>query len=181
MFENPALMILSEPGEIGNNCDSSVENISFELDILGEPVHFSIRVAQKQARLPDIAPLGRTLSTKIALVVLDRLRRNGEFVPCCKGCSACCNYLIPLSVPEAFRLREEVLAMPAEQGNAVLQSCLDTAKRILDEKPKEFDINELAGTESQIQISQLGKWYAGLKLACPFLSDNLCASYEHRA
>jgi Fe-S-cluster containining protein len=180
MFENPALMILSKPGEISNNCDSGVETISFELDILGEPVCFSIRVAQKQAKLSDIAPLARMLSTKIALVVLDRLRRNGEFVPCCKGCSACCNYLIPLSVPEAFRLREEVLAMPAEQGNAVLQSCLDAAKRILDKKPKVFDIDELAEAECQIQINQLGKWYAGLKLPCPFSSDSLCTSYEHR-
>ncbi len=180
MIENPAVMILSEPGEINNNCDSGVETISFELDILGEPVRFGINVAQKQARLSDIVPLVRTLSTKLALMVLEKLRRNGEFVPCCKGCSACCDYLIPLSVPEAFRLREEVLAMPEEQGKAVLQLCLDTAKRILDKKPKEFDINELAGAESQIKIIQLGKWYAGIKLACPFLSDNLCASYEHR-
>ena len=180
MIVNPAVMILGKPGEIYNNCSGRVETISFELDILGETVCFSITVAQKQARLSDIAPLARTLSTKLALVVLDRLRRNGEFVPCRKTCSGCCNYLIPLSVPEAFRLREELLALPAEQGKAVLQSCLDTAKRILDKKPKEFDINELAGAESQIQISQLGKWYAGLKLACPFLSDSLCTSYEHR-
>jgi len=180
MIENPAVMILSEPGEINNNCSSGAETISFELDILGEPVRFSISVTQKQARLSDIAPLARTLSTKLALVVLDRLRRNGEFVPCCKGCSMCCNYLVPLSVPEAFRLREEVLAMPAEQGRALLQSCLDTAKRILNKKPKEFDIDELTEAESQIQISQLGEWYAGLKLACPFLSHSLCTSYENR-
>ena len=180
MIENPAVMILSEPGEINNNCSSRAETINFELDILGEPARFSISVAQKKARLSDIAPLARTLSTKLALEVLDRLRRNGQVVPCCKACSACCNYLVPLSVPEAFRLREEVLAMPAEQGKAVLQSCLDTAKRILDRKPKEFDIDELTEAESQIQISQLGKWYAGLKLACPFLSDSLCTSYENR-
>jgi len=173
-------MILGELGQINNNCGSDAETISFELDIFGEPASFDIRIAQKQARLSDIIPLARMLSTKLTDTVLDRLHRNGEFSPCCKGCSACCNYLIPLSVPEAFRLREEVLAMPAEQGRALLQSCLDTAKRILDKKPKEFDINELAGAESQIQISQLGKWYAGLKLACPFLSDSLCTSYENR-
>lgn len=173
-------MILGEPGQINNNCGSDAETISFELDILGEPVRFSISVAQKQARLSDIAPLARTLSTKLTDTVLDRLHRNGKFSPCCKGCSACCNYLIPLSVPEAFRLREELLALPAEQGRALLQSCLDTAKRILDEKPKEFDINELTEAECQIQINQLGKWYAGLKLPCPFLSDSLCTSYENR-
>ena len=85
MIENPAVMVLCEPGKINNNCSGRAETISFELDILGETVRFSISVAQKQARLSDIAPLARTLSTKLALVVLDRLRRNGEFVPCCKG------------------------------------------------------------------------------------------------
>lgn len=173
-------MILSEESQINNTCGGGVETISFELDILGEPVRFSISVAQKKARLSDIAPLARTLSTKLALVMLDRLRSNGELVPCCKGCSACCNYLVPLSIPEAFRLREELLAMPAEQGKAVLQSCLDTAKRILDKKPKEFNINKLAEAANPVQISQLGKWYAGLKLTCPFLSDSLCTSYENR-
>jgi len=173
-------MILGEPGQINNNCGSDAETISFELDILGETVRFSISVAQKQARLSDIIPLARTLSTKLTDTVLDRLHRNGEFSPCCKGCSACCNYLVPLSIPEVFHLREEVLNMPAEQRIRVLQSCLDTAKRILDNKPKEFDINELAKTKSQIQLRQIGKWYAGLDLACPFLSDCTCTIYKHR-
>jgi len=78
-------MILSKPGEINNNCSGRVETISFELDILGETARFSISVAQKQARLSDIVPLARTLSTKLALVVLDRLRRDGEFVPWTKA------------------------------------------------------------------------------------------------
>jgi len=180
MIENPAVTIQSENVEINNNCGSCVETISFELDIFGEPASFDIRIAQKQARLSDIIPLARMLSKKLTHIVVDRVHRNGEFVPCCKGCSACCNYLVPLSIPEVFRLREEVLNMPAEQRRRVLQSCLDTAKIILNEKPKEFDINELAKTESQIQTSQISKWYADLKRTCPFLSNGVCTSYEHR-
>jgi len=176
MIENPAVT----NGGISNNYDGFGKTISFELDIFGEPVTFSIRITQKQARLSDIIPLARTLSTKMTNVMLDRFRRNGEFVPCCKGCSACCNYLVPLSIPEVFRLREEVLNMPVEQRIRVLQSCLDTAKRIFDSKPKEFDINELAKTKSQIQLRQISKWYAGLDLACPFLSDCTCTIYKHR-
>ena len=180
MVENPPMMILNEPGEIKTNYGDGVKTICFELDIFGRPAHFGISVTHKQARLSDITPLARTLSTKLAFMLLDRLRGNGEFIPCCKGCSACCNYLIPLSVPEVFRLREEILALPAEQLRTVFQSCLDTAKIILDEKPKEFETTESAETNSQIQINQLSKWYASLKLACPFLSDRLCTSYEHR-
>ena len=174
------MMILKEPGEIKNNHGDVVKTISFELDIIGQPTRFSICIAQKQARLSDITPLARMLSTKLAIMVLNKLHSNDEFIPCHKGCSACCNYLIPLSVPEAFHLREEVLAMPTEQGRAVSQSFLDTAKIILNEKPKKFDINESAETSCQIQINELSKWYASLKLACPFLSNNLCTLYKHR-
>jgi Fe-S-cluster containining protein len=180
MIENPAVIILNEPGEINNNYGDGVKTICLELDIFGRPTYFGISVTQKQARLSDITPLARALSTKLAIMVLDRLRSNSEFVPCCKGCSACCNYLIPLSVPEAFRLREEILALPAEQRRTVFQSCLDTAKIILDEKPKIFEVNESAEISCQIQIKDLSKWYASLKLTCPFLSNNLCTSYEHR-
>jgi Fe-S-cluster containining protein len=180
MIKNPAVMILKEPGEIYHNYGDGVKTICFELDIFGQPENFGISVAQKRIRLSDIIPMARMLSTKIALIVLDRLRSNSEFVPCCKGCSACCNYLIPLSVPEAFRLREEILALPDKQCRTVLQSCLDKAKIILDEPPKELEITEYAETNSQIQINQLSKWYASFKLSCPFLSDDLCTSYERR-
>ena len=180
MIENRSIMILNEPGEITNNYGDGLKTISFELNVIGQPTYFSICVAQKQARLSDITPLARMLSTQLAIMVLDKLHSNGEFIPCCKGCSACCNYLVPLSVPEAFRLREEVLAMPPEQGKAVSHSFLDTAKIILNKKPEKFEINESAQTSNHKQISELSKWYASLKLTCPLLSNNLCTSYEHR-
>jgi len=180
MIENRSMMILNKPGETNNNYADGQKTIDFELDIIGQSTHFRICVAQKQATLSDIAPLAQKLSTQMAKIVLDKLQSNGEFVPCRKGCSACCNYLIPLSVPEVFRLREEILAMPTGQGRTVLQSFLDTAKIILNEKPKKFEINESTQTSNHRQISELSKWYASLKLTCPLLSNNLCTSYEHR-
>lgn len=180
MIKNPAVMILNEPDEMNNNYGDGVKTICFELDIFGQPAYFSISVTQKQIKLSDIIPMARKLSTKIALIVLDRLQNNGKFVPCCKGCSACCNYLIPLSVPEAFRLREEILDLPDEQRRTVLRSCLAKAKIILSKKPKELAITESAEINSQTQINQLSKWYSSFKLSCPFLSDNLCTSYECR-
>ena len=180
MVENQSLMVLVEREGIDKSFGCKVETLSFELDILGEPVHFRINVADRHARLPDIIPLARAISAKLTLAVSDRLGAGGKSIPCCKGCPACCRYLVPLSVPEVFRLRQEVLAMPAEQGTSVLQSCLETAKKILDERPKDSEMNELAQTKSQTPILRLSRWYAGLKLPCPFLSNNLCISYEQR-
>ncbi len=180
MAENPPLMVLCEHEGIDKSFDCRVETVGLELDILGEPVHFQINVADRYARLSEMVPFARALSSKLAKIVSDRLSAGGKSVLCRKCCTACCNYLVPLSIPEVFRLRQEVLAMPAEQGKSVMQSCLCAAKKILDERPEDFDINESTQTKNQTQISRLSRWYAGLRLPCPFLSNNMCVSYEQR-
>jgi len=180
MAENLPITILGESEAVTEDDYAGTKIIGLELNVLGKPVHLRVGVADQQARLADIVPLSRVLSTKLALAVLDRLRQDGKFVPCCKGCSACCSYVTPLSVPEVFRLRQEVLAMPADDARAVMESCLDTAKKILDNWPRNFDINESTKMNAQTQVSRLGRWYAALKLPCPFLSDGLCSRYEQR-
>ncbi len=179
-MKNAPVIVLDESVRIKNSHYLAVEVIDFEIDVLGEPIHFCINVEQKQAKLSDIIPLARTISEKLSLAVVEELRRNGTIVTCHKGCSACCSYLVPLSVPEAFRLREEVLAMPEERARNTLQLCLDSAKRILDSKFQEYGANELTHKNTPIRINQLSKWYAELKLTCPFLSDGICTSYEQR-
>ena len=181
MIDNPPITLLDNAGQTQNSSDCGAEIIEIELDILGEPVHLRISAEQRQAKLADIVPMARKLSTRLSLLVLGKLRESGKHVPCCKGCSACCSYcLIPLSVPEAFRLTEEVMAMPAESGRAVMQSSLETARTMLAERPVEFDFNESAEMDCQAQISRLRRWCADIKLACPFLSEHLCTLYEQR-
>ena len=174
MAENCPITVLDESEK------ADTKNIEFELDILGEAVNLRIGITENKARLADIVPAARALSTKVALAVLAKLRKDGQSLPCRKGCSACCSYLIPLSVPEAFRLRQEVLAMPPERSRVILQSCLEKAKDLLNEKLNKFDTNEFAERNDQTQIAQLSKWYVGLDLTCPFLSDGLCNIYQQR-
>ncbi len=140
----------------------------FELNILGEELFVTFNVEDKCAKLADIVPLARMLSTKIALKVLDRLRTEGEKVPCGKGCSACCNYVVPLSIPEVFRLREEMQSMPEQLKDLVTGRCLDSAKQILD------------GVDEKFKANEVGEWYGGLGISCPFLADGLCLLYSQR-
>jgi len=180
MVENLPIIALAKYERVEDTCGSGAAIIGLEFDIFGEPVHFRIGVAHKQARLADIAPMARKLSTKLAPAVLNQLGKEEKFVPCCKGCSACCNYLVPLSVPEVFRMKQEVLAVPANRGRAVLQSCLDAPKRVLDNSSQSSDLYPSTEILGPTRVSQLGRWYAGLKLSCPFLSDGLCTIYEQR-
>ena len=98
------IAVLEEPGRLDSDYPCDAEIVSFALDVAGKMAHFRIYVATKQATLADIVPLARRLSTKLAILFLERLRGNGQSIPCCKGCSACCSYLIPLSIPEAFQV-----------------------------------------------------------------------------
>jgi len=179
MFDSSTVAVLDGSGRLDSNYPCDTEIISFELDVGGKTVQFRIDVAAKQATLADIVPLARRLSTKLAILFLERLRENGQSIPCCKGCSACCSYLIPLSVPEVFRLREELLAMPPSKSSRILKSCVIAAKRILQKSPEDLDANKLT-KNNLTQTDEISKWYASLKLTCPFLSDSLCVLYEQR-
>jgi Fe-S-cluster containining protein len=173
-------MTIRKPAEPDKGNTDELKIIRFVIDVFGRPEHFEISVAERQARLPDIVPLARNLSTELAITVLKRLRSSGESVSCRKGCCACCNYLVPLSIPEAFRLREEILALPDDRSSAVLKSLLETAKVILDKKPDEAGVTQSSETAGQTQLQRLSKWYSSLELACPFLSGSVCGFYEHR-
>jgi len=160
--------------------------IGLELDILGKEVDFRIDVWQERARLADIVPLARTLCTKITNVVVESIRSDGGRILCCKGCAASCaryaRYLVPLSVPEALRLNEEISTALPHQRESMLKACLLAARRILSQKPPESFIPQTTST-CQVSLAELNlvsSWYTSLKLACPFLYKGLCTIYEQR-
>ena len=125
------VVVLDRP-DTREHVEHGTKTFTLELEILGEPVSLDLKVADSPARLSDLAPLARTISAKLALATSERLRTNGRCVTCRKGCSACCSYLVPLSVPEAFRIAEELPMMPAGENGTMIQSSLDACRTILD-------------------------------------------------
>ena len=115
MLENASIMVSDEAEGTENSSSSRGRIIGLKFDILDESVNFCIGVTHGQASLADIVPLARTISRKITDIAVEKIQTEGGRIPCCKGCSACCHYLVPLSVPEAFRLREDILSRPASQ------------------------------------------------------------------
>lgn len=107
-----------EAGAVQNR---GMKVMDLHLDVFGEPVRARIGVRDVPARLADIVPMARTLSSKLVQVVMRNLRRSGTAVPCGKGCAACYHHLIGISIPEAFRLVEEVAAMPPERREGVIR------------------------------------------------------------
>ncbi len=183
MAENLRIAVADEPTRVGDTYNCATEVIGLELDILGKKVNFPTRVGQGRARLSDIVPLARTLCTKITDVVVESIRSDGGHIPCCKGCSACCSrYLVPLSVPEALRLKEEISTAPGYRRISMSRACLLTAHRILSHKPPKPFMHQAADASevSQADLNLLSNWYASLNMACPFLYNRVCTIYEQR-
>jgi len=166
----------------GGSYNCGTEVIGLELDILGKKMNFHIRAGKDQARLADIVPLARMLCTEITDVVLQSVSINGGQIACRKGCLACCRHLIPLSVPEAFRLNEEISAATGRRRESVWKTCLHAARQILDRKPPIPLMSQAAEASpaSSVDLNIVSKWYRDFKLDCPFLHNGVCTIYEQR-
>lgn len=183
MIDNSAITVIDETAEYEGSSHSDGRLTKLRLIVHDEPLDLAIWVTNEQAGLTDIVPLARVVSGKITSKVNQIVRLNGATIPCCKGCSACCDYLVPLAVPEVFRLWREVSVMPAARRQSIEMECLNVARRILQEQPPE-SFGEPAEAALGEACSELlgiaSKWYTALELHCPFLCEGVCRIYEER-
>jgi Fe-S-cluster containining protein len=155
--------------------------IGLNLNILGKPLHLDIAASDTKARLADIVPLATAVSEKIQHVITDNISANGQRIPCQAGCCTCCRFIIPLSVPEVFRMREYVFSRTTFEKNLIIRSFLLAARKVFQQKPPYFILDNPKNSEkSNIASKKLSDWYLKLNLYCPFLCDGLCTAYEDR-
>ena len=147
------------------------ETFEFNLDIFDESILFFIHVKPEIIKLSEIVPLTYEISSQISTHIHAKISENRTNIPCRKGCSDCCNYLVPLSIPEVFHIKEQVFAMPENIKQEVYKSFLSSAKILLRNVPMNL---------TSIEMENLSKWYSDLNLSCPFLSDNACSIYDNR-
>jgi len=83
----------------GTHLPSRSKITALQLDIFDKRLDFKIAAAGT-ARLADIVPPARIICDKIVDTAIQQIRCSGNYIPCIKGCSACCSYLISLSAPE---------------------------------------------------------------------------------
>jgi hypothetical protein len=105
-----------------------VDFLEVKLDIFGKPLHICVGTNNMPAKLSDLVPLARLLATKITSITRRHITNNGGTIACNPCCSQCCRYLVPLTIPEAMRLTEEVTAMTQSDRTFVDESSLLTAR-----------------------------------------------------
>lgn len=166
---------------IGSDRDMKV--IGTELNLFNDKINIRIGIGKGRAKLADIVPLARTICSKINDVVIKNVQNNGEQIPCYKGCSACCKRcLVPLSVPEAFRLIDEIYQAPAGKRHLIWRNCIIAARHLLKQKSTKKFINQLSESapNKPASLNHISDWYSSLKLSCPFLLQDICTIYEQR-
>lgn len=178
MTDNENVVAMGQAPEVADGLQGKIIDFSFEA--AEQKISFSINIMNEEATLSDIVLPARKLSSKVAIAHRQAAEKKGQTIPCKKGCCSCCSSLIPISVPEAFRLREEFLEMPGDQSNKLLRNCICAAEKILKKTEKEKCLHTFA-QEGRQQITQIDKWYNELGLVCPFLSGGgACKIYPQR-
>ena len=180
MGKNPLIKVFDK-AEIKDCLPDSAQIVEFEIDIAGEMVEFQIHVMDGDMKLADIVLLAQMVGDKIIDVTVVNAESNGNVISCVQGCSACCNYLVPLSVPEALWLRKEISSQAQTQQRQVMRACLMASRRILKCQPPVLFINQKTQTpQSSSDVNLISNWYKSLKLQCPFLKNKICTIYQAR-
>ena len=165
---------LLDGGEWGE-CGAGV--VKIEVPVRGECLKFYVKAVDGGARLSDIVPVARAISDKITAEVIRVLKEEDYVIPCEKGCGSCCTYLVPLSVPEALRLIEEIEKKNAAYREVIKESFLVCAARILKKEPPRAFVEN---SETKEGLRSISDWYRDIQLTCPFLMDDVCVLYSQR-
>jgi Fe-S-cluster containining protein len=177
MVKNPPITLLGESESI-NDLDTDAEIICLDLEILGEPLHFRFAALDKPAKLADIVPAARVISSEISEILQKKIISNGGEIPCHKGCTLCCHYLVLLSPPEALRLLEETMHLSLKDCGDVVHDCSGMADSV--RKYLFRSISPEDGDASSGQQKDFADWYFKQKKPCSFLRNNSCSIYEQR-
>jgi Fe-S-cluster containining protein len=168
----------SAKGPTGPNPSSAATTapckvVTIDLHVFGQPLTMTTAVPEAPMRLADVVPLAWSVSDQLVRRGLLAEQQAGHMPPCRRGCAACCRYAVPLSVPEAFRLLDDVAALPPERRTAV-EATFDAALRQM------LQAGPPPGSEDTGTLQSFAQWYASIGIACPFLAGQVCHMYPFR-
>lgn len=129
-----------------------------------------------------IVPLMRRLGEEAQALEVTRSAEEGSLPSCRKGCAACCRMLVPLSAPEAFAVRDWVRSRPAEQQARIIARFAETKVRLLSHGIWQglSELSETSDYSDEDALEGMNHRYYGLRLACPFLEEEVCTIYDER-
>src|SRR5687768_15535311 len=142
----------------------------------------SVEVPTNFIPITAIVPLTRRLGEEATALEEAQIQDAGEHVSCQKGCAACCRMLVPVSPPEAFALKTMVDALPDERRK-ILLGRLSQARARLQETGILARLTAVVESDHPMtdeDMEPINRDYYALRMACPFLEEEICSIYEDR-
>jgi Fe-S-cluster containining protein len=160
----------------------TAERLEISIDTPAGPVTTPVEVPTGFVPVTEIVPLLRRLGEQALTLEQRRAEAAGQRISCRMGCAACCRMLVPISAPEAFALRDKILALPDAQRRARLDR-VSAARGRLDQAGLLSRLRDIAETDRQLSdkdMEQTNREYYALRMPCPFLDNEVCSIYEDR-
>ncbi len=167
-----AMIHLHWLGEAPPDTAAPALTVPLEIRVYGQTLRGSLTASGEEIRLGDLVAPARRIAAAVCDATLRQTADHGAHVPCRRGCSACCRYLVPLSPPEAARMYEDLAALPPPLRTGALERFCAHGRTVLD---------ALADAPGHRPPEPVGRWYAGLDLDCPLLDPRgSCLLYPAR-
>lgn len=158
------------------------ERLNISLKTPAGEISTSVEAPTHFVPITAIVPLTRRLGEEATALEEAQAREEGRLISCQKGCAACCRMLVPVSIPEAFALKAVIDELPTERRHVILGK-LSTAKTHLEEGGLMARLAALAEADKPLsdeEMEPLNRDYYAIKMACPFLEQEMCSIYDDR-
>ncbi|MBN1578125.1 MAG: YkgJ family cysteine cluster protein [Chitinispirillaceae bacterium] len=135
----------------------------------------SVKVSYLPMRLSELVPLMQAICDKIVGQACTGLG-SGEKVTCSKGCGACCRQVVPVSIPEALFLMEQMELM--EPGRREITT--HRLSNALTECRRDGLLDALLSAPSDQAAIGAAQEYFNRGIVCPFLEEGACSIHPAR-
>ena len=154
MKEAPAIQFADHAQDSCVSPRVGVVRLGTDLAVFDETLAIVADVPDQPLRMSDIVPLAYQICDRIVAASVRHSEAVGEPVSCRKGCAACCEPPVLISVPEAFRLITDIASLASDRELGVKTALAAAEKR-------------MAGPGAQAN-------------ACPLLAEQVCSIYAFR-
>lgn len=161
--------------KLGSAPGTSAGLIDLQIEVQGQLVWQSVQAGARPVGLLEVLPVARHLCDQMIRRIRQPQGGLADPIPCRRGCSACCHYLVPLGELEAIDLLEQVLSLDPPGQQAVLGRFDQAVERI-----RQSALPAAQPPEAPGAMEILSDWYLQLELPCPLLEDGQCILYAQR-
>jgi len=162
--------------------DMPVERFEVSLNTPAGLLTMPVEVPTGFVPVTTIVPLMRRLSQQAQALEERKSVAAGHPISCRMGCAACCRMLVPVSAPEAFALKDMILALPDARRARMMTKLSETRARV-EQAGLLARLTDVAETTQPLideEMEPLNREYYALRMPCPFLENETCSIYEDR-